>query len=296
MKFKKLAVLPYFEEPNPYLDISKYPIINIDGSKVESVFSGSQCATPEILKDRIRVWFSARNYHKNSQPFYYDLSRSNPLEIIGKCTEPQIPLGSAGTANESGCMISQVRGMYKYFTGWNNTSRSDVKYRTAIMGTYRGKEWIIRDRTTESPCGTSMYFRPNQGSVDYWMSFKRWVGGEPLYGINCYDEYFGEHPILDDSNFCYARPVTIVLDNIDHLFYSKRSVFDYRENPANSYKIYVKKEHYKEDSVKELVEIEGEENARMICYGYPIQVDNRVLMFYNNDFQSQICLAEMIND
>lgn len=292
MKFRKLGELSPFKKS-----------IRIKHGSCTGLeyYNGSQAPCVEDLPNCLRIWFSARDTANQSHPFYHVVPKDDLLHIVDTCYEPQLPLGSAGEADENGVMLSQVLPDRFIYTGWNKTWRPDVRFRTSLMECSRksGVKIVHKERELQSECGTSMQFcKPQQ---DVFMSVYKWQEGEPYYTINyeCHDEYYeyfvGSGRAFDfDPSFCYARPILFCIDQVEYLFYSKRSAKDYRDNPENSYKIYVRKEWYKPDSVEKLVEIEGEDSPKMLAYGYPIKLDNKIIMFYNTSFTGPISVAEWI--
>lgn len=281
MKFKLLGVLPEY---------------------INKSWHGSQAPSPQVLDGCIRVWFSARDHNGYSQATYYDISKDYPSNLfVQQNYRVQIPLGSPGEADSNGAMPSMIEGDFIHYTGWNKTDRADVRYRTACM-TYHiptKRKSIICDRTTEGPCGSSMPFY--QRDMLYYMAYQKWENSEPFYNIayeplgdNRHVFGAGVEVDLDDNTGGIARPVIKTINDIDCLFYSKRGKFDYRTDPEETYKMYVKKAFYYDSSIEEPVIVEGDDN-HFQAYAYPIKVDDRVLLFYNSgSFTSAIHVAELV--
>ena len=285
MRFKKIGELPAFP--------------SVNGS-----YSGSQAPTPELMADRLRIHFSARDTKGRSHPFFWDVSLAYPYVPIAPSGRTNIPLGKLGEGDESGVMISQVLPNEILYTGWNRGD-DKVRYRTCCMSWNRtsGRKAMYFDRNPLGPVGTSMMIKHTEQSV-FYMADQRWelnpAGNmyEPFYNIayqygydGNYDQGGGIQEELDDKTGGIARPV-IWQDKTqeDYLFYCKRGKWDYRTDKNESYRTYVKREYYYDDKPEKLVEIEGEDGF-MIAYAYPITIDGKTYLLYNNHFQSQICVA-----
>lgn len=288
MKFKKIKQLPIFESG----EVAEMNGITGDFYPV-SEYTGSQAPAPLVMSDRIRVYFSARNTEKQSHIFYYDLSKIS-LDIMDTSTKPLIPLGNPGEADEDGTMVSQVIDEdYILYTGWNK-GNDKVRYRTSCMIYQNNKKMILSDRTDKSPCGTSMpVYVNNSGDTALYMSYYKWENSEPFYSITFHDAF--EFPLNLPNNKCYARPV--FYDN--KVFISARDPYNYRTVKDSTYRLFyfefnrdVRYDNANID-LKEVL-IEDSEDDFMQAYGYPIAVGNRILLFYNNNFQSEIQIAESI--
>lgn len=290
MKFQKLGRLKEF----------RAGVAHYTEHDKSSQYMGSQAACPVVMKDRIRVYFSARDSQKQSHCFFYDLNRDNPLEIIDTCTEPLIPLGKPGEFDEHGTMPSWANKDVIWFTGWNKTGRDDVRYRTACgYFVLKTKEkGILLDRLNNAPCGTSMPFQYVDGNYTYilYMSYIGWEDGEPLYEISEHTSYLGYEGTTEDYETLLhlkanegglARPVMFK----NKLFYCKRGKTKYRTNRDESYKMFYCSLRNKKETP---IEVEGCESDLMIAYGYPFQVDKKVYMLHNSDFTSPLVLSELV--
>src|ERR1700722_5125288 len=135
MIFKKLGQLPAFKSSQ--LDTQHYRELGGNFTRRIPMYSGSQAACPYVMEDRIRVYFSARDQHNRSFPFFYDLDLNNPLKVLDTCNDPLLELGASGRFNDSGNMVSQITKsqwndtLVMQVTGWNKGS-GDIRYRTAL--------------------------------------------------------------------------------------------------------------------------------------------------------------------
>ncbi len=252
---------------------------------------GSQAPTVDELDSGVlRVYFSARDAWGRSHPFYYDVLKSNPLKILYTGEVP-IPLGEPGSPDELGVMISHVWHRWIYYTGWGN--HPTERYKTTSMEfDTKTKEKRIMFNDSMFPNGTSMPFLC--WDTILFMGFTEWVNGEPFYAIYR-DDDSGEPTLelpLGPNEGGLARPVSF--DNDRYIFFSSRGKFNYRTDPAETYKLKVADLDSRNDNTKVVVHnitIEGDNN-HMKAYGYPIKVDNKTYLFYNSgSFTSPIHVA-----
>ena len=288
MRFKKIKQLPIFESG----EVGEMNGITGDFYPIPE-YRGSQAPAPLVREDRIRVYFSARNQDKQSHIFYYDLDKDT-LDVIDTPNKPLIPLGNPGEADEDGTMVSQVLDEnHILYTGWNK-GNDNVRYRTSCMIYQNNKKMILADRTDKSPCGTSMpLYTDDSGDTTLYMSYYKWEKSEPFYSITFHDAF--EYPLNLPKDKCYARPT--FYDN--KVFVSVRDPYNYRSQKESTYKLFYfdfnRDVRYDNASIdlKEVI-IDNSEEDFMQAYGYPIAVGNKVLLFYNNNFQSEIQIAELI--
>lgn len=288
MKFKYLGSLPKFE-------LYSFFVVNISSGGTRLDYSGSQAPTPQLMDDRLRIWFSARDRENRSNAFYYDVSLDDPLNVIGQANKPQIPLGPPGSPHEHGVMPSCVVGDAMYFAGWENPKRDDVRYRTTCMW-YRFKDkkvGLLKDRDSEFMFGSSMPFMCLDDYFNFYiMGYKGWEASEPMYSIFEFDSANDSVcQILNISGKSIARPT--MLDN--KVIVSIRHNHDYRNNSDKMYRMFFFQPN---DSFNNgYITIEGDNNP-MQCYGYPVTIDNKTYLLYNSGggpegFTSPIRVAEL---
>ena len=87
-----------------------------------------------ILENKIRLFFSKRDYLNRSHPFYVDVDINDPKKIIYSSTKPILKLGDAGTFDESGIMPTCIKKVFgKYFLYYIGYSLSgNVPYKNSI--------------------------------------------------------------------------------------------------------------------------------------------------------------------
>lgn len=275
-KFKLLGTLPAF---------------NFNG------FKGTQCPTPVLMDDHIKIYFTARN-EGNSLPFVLTVSRDNPLEVRQLNTRPLLELGTEGTFDHNGVMCSQVvqeeEDQWKmYYTGWERFKESPVRFRTACgEATVKDGKWVkdglFWDRSSRAPYGTSMPFVTNANM--YFHGIVKWENNEPFYNIQDYDGVIFD---LKEGEGGLTRPVELAgWQGLDLLFYSYRKAFGYRSEKIKSYKLGYGVLDWLCNCREDDITIKGDEDSFMQCFGYPLLVDDKLYLFYNSgSFNSPIHVA-----
>lgn len=311
MKFRKIKTLPAFESKklNDHCpECEGTP--SLTGSQAPSPVYYSNTAT--IDNSSIELYFSARDIFNRSFPVLHRLDHN--LDVINSDEyEYNIELGPSGSFYSDGFMVSQFieyeESSHGLFTGWNKGD-AKLRYRTALgsfyhMGNRQPFEHVYGprvDRHQEAPLGTSMEFRLiKYVDLSLIMCYNFWKDGEPHYDIGVFEL---EKHRVDKLNLglsveqCAARPTVIEWKDELLMFVSIRNMFDYRKNKEKSYKLYVTKLPFSVRTISkplelEPVEIEGEDGL-MQAYGYPVEKDGRLLLFYNTDFRSPISIAELV--
>ena len=285
-----------------------------------SVTSHAQCPTVLVLEDRLRVFYADRAAGK-SFIAYVDVDRADPTRVIAWRHVPIIGLGKPGTFDEDGMMPSCIdvdsRGVYAmYYSGWN--AGGSVPYRNAI-GTLRSVDGESWERVSEGPsldrseidpimCVTPwvtsitghlrMYYVSGtrwekiDGHLEpvYVIKYATWDGGWAPMGITCIK------PSHDREAF--SNPTIFKRDGLYQMLFCSRDSQDYRGG-TGSYRI---RSAESKDGVtwkrtsNGLMESADGWDSEMTCYPYVVEVDGRLLCFYNgNGFgQTGIGLAEWV--
>lgn len=278
-------------------------------------YSHAQCPTAAVLSDRIRIFYADRDAHNRSYIAYFDTYRESPDRIIAVHGEPIIALGKPGTFDDSGMMPSCIVNNGKfllYYSGWNKGST--VPYRNSIgllVSDYadefsRHSEGPVMDRSSLDPimCVTPWVEKDRM----WYVSGLRWdnIDGhlEPIYVIKharantthwvpsigvCIKQ---EHP-----QEAFSNPTVIHDEEGYRMWFCSRDSHDYRGGDG-SYRIRSARSHdgYAWERTDDGLNVGEGWESDMTCYPYCINVDGRLLMFYNgNSFgKTGIGLAEWV--
>lgn len=283
----------------------------------------TQVPTPYVFDDFIRLYYAGRKDGK-SFPAYVDIDRKS-FAVIKVNEEPIMKLGKPGMFDADGimpsCVIENDDELWLYYIGWSelkNTARYQNEIGLAISEdggeTFeRMFEGPIIGRSPNEPGLAVMPFvrQESSGSFSMWyQSGTGWhsVGDkyEPTYVIKYASSYDGirwdRNPDqCIESQFllqAFSRPCIAKIDGFDSMWYCARGSGDYRGGDG-SYRIECAEALDKinfmrsVDMPKLFIGTDGEFDSHMQCYPYVIEIDGRILMFYNgNDFgQSGIGLA-----
>ncbi|MBL8029090.1 MAG: hypothetical protein JNL74_21895, partial [Fibrobacteres bacterium] len=98
--------------------------------------SHAQCPTAIVLKDRIRIYFSARLPNQQSLPTFIDVEIDNPLRIMNINKIPILEMGRKGTFDENGIIPSYIvrkdNKVYLYYAGWSQCKNVPYKNFTGL--------------------------------------------------------------------------------------------------------------------------------------------------------------------
>lgn len=214
----------------------------------------AQTPTPWVMDDRVRVYFAERDDLNKSFIRYVDLDINDPTKLLGQPSGRVLDNGLPGTFDDEGQMPSAVIGdahsLNLYYSGWN--SRNTVPYHNASgvafsqdggFTFHRRVDGPILDRTPDEPY---LAVTPSMcGGLTYYVSGKRWerIAGryEPIYTIHAalsqdglqYKRLGEVVPQFHDHE-CFSRPWVMRIDSGWHMWYSRRSAYDYRDG-ANAY-------------------------------------------------------------
>lgn len=273
----------------------------------------TQCPTPYVMQDRIRVYYSCRN-NGCSFPAFFDLSKD--LKTVLKVYEqPIMDLGNPGEFDSDGimpgCIIENDNELQMYYTGWNEKSKT-ARYHNAIGLavsidgglTFKKKfKGPILDRNHAEPdlhC-TPFVIKDNNKFKMWYSSGTGWdiVCGkwEPTYEIK-YAESGDGVEWNRESNGClaintmkaYNHPSILFNEkiNIYNMWYCERDSYHYR-NGVGSYKIKHALSHdginFKE-GVRDVLIAEDNQDAfdsNMQAYPYIFNFDDKLIMMYNGN-------------
>lgn len=239
--------------PNIPQEVVAEPIEWEPLGRIHSCDDYSQCPTPIVMRDRVRVYVSSRDEKNRSHIGFVDLDLDDPTKVIG--TKKNIlALGPSGSFDHCGqipsCAVHMTTHIELWYSGWVAPS-GDVAYQNAIGVAVGDGESFVRkhdgpvmDRTALEPY---MAVTPCIiGDRMWYISGQRWieVGGksEPIYVVReakwmGYWERKGEEVIRQTSpTDCYSRPWVYQHKAMWRMLFSYRDVTDYRDG-ENAYRI-----------------------------------------------------------
>ncbi|MGH9872613.1 MAG: hypothetical protein ACRD9S_09120 [Pyrinomonadaceae bacterium] len=288
-------------------------IFSVDGRYPWSQ-THAQIPSPDLLPNgRIRIYYSTRDSLNRSLTSFIEVSADNPQKILYEHNKPILEFGSLGCFDDCGVMPSSVvthdEKKYLYYCGWNTSTT--VRYRNCIGlavsedggATFeRAFAGPILDRTKDEP---HLVVTPHVIIEDgIW---KMWYCGgtewkivngvtEPQYLIKYAESADGidwrrDNRVLipyKDENEAIGRPVVVHESGLYKMWYSYRSIADYRHNRERSYRIgYAEsKDNVKWERKDEQVGIELADegwDSEMMAYPYIVDYEDKRYLFYNGN-------------
>ena len=265
----------------------------------------------------IRVYFSTRDSQGRSLPDYVELDADNPSKIIRENLKPILDLGQIGTFDDCGVMPSWIvtngAKKYLYYIGWN--VRNTIPYHNSVglaISEDSGKtfskfsEGPLWDRNFEDPhySGTSCVLYDKGIWKNWYLSCTGWymVNGksEPKYhikyaesidGINWQRKGIIAIDYKTDQEAGIVKASVIIEDGVYKMWYSYRSILDYRIDRNSSYRIgYAESMNgikwIRKDDSSLTLDISPDINewdGLMVEYPHVIDVKGERLKFYNGN-------------
>lgn len=269
--------------------------------------------TALLCGDYIRVFFSSRDQNNKSHPFFFDVHKENPLDIKFIQKTPILDLGSLGSFDDDGIMPCGIvrldeRTIYLYYVGWNRGVT--VAYRNAIglaVSHDNGRHFkkmfdgpIIDRRKNEAHMAASPCVMKEGNLWHCWYtSGTRWVlinnKTEPIYTIryaysdNGVDWVRDGHECMDQASDyeAFARPTVIKENGLYRMWYNFRGCDNYRDG-VSSYQIGYAESHdaanwVRKDSEAGIKRSKEGWDSSMQCYPFVVELENKLLMFYNGN-------------
>lgn len=279
------------------------------------MLSHAQVPIAEKLSDDVlRIYFGTRDKSNRTVTTFIGVEADNPQNVLYVHDRPVLGLGQLGCFDDSGAMPSWIvnheEALQLYYIGWNTSTT--VPYRNSIglaISKDAGKSFTrlydgpIMDRTHNEPhfCATPCVLIV-QGIWKMWyLSCVKWEvhngKSEPYYNIKYAESKDGIHwnrrrivciDFKSPDEAGIVRPCVIKEDNLYKMWYSYRSIKDYRTNKKYSYRIgYAESSNGKEWTRKdELVGIDVSVDgwdSMMIAYPF-VYVHNGIkYMLYNGN-------------
>lgn len=258
-----------------------------------------------------RIYYSKRIDGK-SHPFYIDVEKGNPSNVLYESTEPILKLGKLGQFDVSGIMPTEIIDVdnvkYLYYIGW--TTRIDVPYHNSLglaISEDGGNTWR---KISEGPVlstsfnepgyvGTISIIQNNNLYYGYYLSCREWRvfddKPEPIYdikyatsidGINW--KPTGTAISLENNEGGISKASVLKLNDRYLMWYSVRMENDYRTNIDNSYRIRCAESYdlinWKKIDILGLdIDLESDWENIMVEYPHVIEHENKLFMFYNGN-------------
>ena len=277
-------------------------------------FSHCHKPTPFIIDDNtIRVYFGVRDKNVKSRTTFIDLDIHNLGRIKYIHDRPILDLGKIGTFDDSGVNVSSLvkneDEIYMYFIGWNPSTT--VHTRNSIGLAVSKDNGFSFERLFDGPildrCKNEPYYT---GAVDvlkennfwkmWYTSGTEWklINGkfEIFYHIKYATSLNGidwERKniscILPSHEFeAVARPCVIKDKGLYKMWYSKRSLINFRTEKTHSYRPGYAESNDGISWVRfdKSVGIDVSEmgwDSEAISYPYVLKVVDKLIMFYNGN-------------
>ncbi len=278
----------------------------------------AQLPTPFLLNEEtelIRIYFSYRNQFGQSQIGFFDYEMLHK-NLINLNLNIGLKFGEIGCFDDSGLMPSSIvkisaTSLLLFYTGW--TTAKTVPYKLAIglaessdNGITFKKHSIgpILSTSPEEPyftCSPRVFKDKNEWRM-FYVSCRCWGKAaskyEPVYilrTIESKNPHVWTHSkpenVLhaNEPNTAYTSANLVEIDDQTYMWYCKRSISDFRNNPKNSYTIECMKqnEQYKWESLNKrdfgLSTSNEGWDSQMVAYPYIIKIRDRLCLFYNGN-------------
>lgn len=216
----------------------------------------------KIDERTLRIYFGPRDRQGRTRPAFIEVDPDNPGDVLRIHDRPVMDLGLPGAFDDSGvmpsCIVHDGPRTLLYYVGWEQSVT--VPYRQAIglaassdggVSFERIFDGPIVDRTPHEPyfCTSPFVLRDNAGWRLWYATTTSWsdVNGrqEPRYRIRSAESADGQawHPRnlpgIEYANDTEAsgRPWVVKEHGRYRMWYSYRSIVDYRSDKAQGYRI-----------------------------------------------------------
>lgn len=278
-------------------------------------FDYSHChkPTPLLMDDYIRVYFGVRDKAGKTRTTFVDLDKDNPSKIIYVHDKAVLDLGKIGAFDDSGANVSSVimknNKVYMYYIGWNPSTTVHTRNAIGLAisedgGTtfHRAYDGSILDRNKNEPyyTGAVDVKRINNQWMMWYTSGTEWkiVSGKPEIWYHI--KYAHSDNAIDwvrDNVLCIppedefeatARPSVVFQDGIFKMWFSKRSIVDFRKKSIAQYRAGYAESRNGMDWVRKDAQVGIDVSnkgwdSEAIAYPYIIEINDRMVMFYNGN-------------
>jgi hypothetical protein len=281
----------------------------------------------------IKIYFSTRDNLSRSNPGYIEVDADDPTKILQIGKSPLLPLGDLGTFDDCGVMPSWIVNRdaekWLYYIGWN--VRNTIPYHNSVGLAISKNGGGIFNKYSNGPLWDRNYIEPHYSGTscvlldkgiwkNWYLSCTEWkiINGrsEPKYHIKYAESSDGikwdRKGIIaidykNDKEAGIVKASVIIEEGIYKMWYSYRSIYNYRTSQESSYRIgYAEssnginwKRRDSDDSHTLTISADRTQwDGLMVEYPHVIDVNGRRLMFYNGDNfgKSGFGFAEFIKD
>lgn len=267
----------------------------------------------EIGDGALRIYFGTRDARGRSHTSYIEVEADRPAEVTYVHDEPILPLGEAGTFDDSGIMPSWLVNhggrKYLYYIGWN--PEVTVPYRLSIglaVSDDGGRVFRkisagpICDRAVDEPYfNTAPCVLYDGGAWRMWyVSCTGWEvvndRPEPRYHVKYAESADGVHwrktgrvcIDYDERTEAIGRPCVFEEGGKYKMLYSYRGVRGYRTDPTQSYRLgYAESGDglvwTRRDGEAGIVRSEEGWDSEMVEYCFVHEHGGRKYLFYNGN-------------
>lgn len=280
---------------------------------VDWMLSHAQCPTALVLLDTIRIFFSVRDHLGESLITYIDVDKDDPSHILYQHNVPILPKGKRGTFDENGLIPSYIieidKKIFLYYAGWSRSVNVPYKNFTGLAISEDGGSTF--KKFSDSPVLTMDHNNPlsatgpciirkdDQFECIYSTGID-WIDVDGKYehtyllvsahskdGINW--ETSQNYVIKPEKEYmAHCKPAVAIINGKYHLWFSKRGSYNFREAGDSSYRLgYAVSNDFKTwNRHDEICGIDVSPigwDSEMICYPHIIQMDKKIIMFYNGN-------------
>ncbi|MCB0723914.1 MAG: hypothetical protein KDC73_04380 [Ignavibacteriae bacterium] len=274
--------------------------------------SHAQEPVADIMRDRLRIYYSSRDAGNKSHTSYIETDVNDPGKILFENPEPILPLGERGSFDDDGVMPSCVIGhdgkKYLYYTGWHraeeypylNSMGLAVSEDGGVTFSKYGDEPLIKVVGKGEFTGTSFVMLDDGVFKMWYLHCVKWVEvsglKEPVYNIKYAESQDGKQWApsvkgvieLNEDEGGISSPSVLKEDGIYKMWYSYRRSVDYRTNKDSSYRIgYAESNdgiHWiRKDDEAGIERSDEGWDSDMTAYPYVVRKDNTRYMFYNGN-------------
>jgi hypothetical protein len=285
-----------------------------DGSFDWSV-THAQVPVIDILDDRIwRIYYATRGTDNRSRTGYIEVQAHKPENILYIKPEPILVFGRPGAFDEDGIMPSSLLTIgdkkYLYYIGWSQ--RKNVPYQNSIGLAISSDGGRSFQKYSEGPIigvnhidpfftGTINVIKDGNLFRGYYLSCLGWKMvnerlestyvlkyAESADGINWQRTGRVAIPFKNQEEGGIVSAAVIKRENKYLMWFGYRKYYDFRANPANSYRIgFAESEDglnwLRDDSLSGIDVSESGWDCEMISYPYVIGSKGQLYMFYNGN-------------
>ena len=275
--------------------------------------SHTQCPTAIVLRDKIRIFFSARDSFGESLPTFIDVSKENPSEILYQHPEPVLLKGRKGTFDENGIIpsyfIEKNGEIYFYYAGWSRSENVPYKNFTGLAISKDGGNtfkkyseapvFTMDENNPLSATGPCIVYHENKYKCVY-STGKEWimVNGKLEHTyllVNAFSNdainWFTTNKIViepENEFIAHCKPAFFIKNNVFHMWFSKRGSYDFRKGGDTAYRLgYATSKNFIEWERTDLNGgIDVSKNgwaSEMICYPHIVETEKNYIMFYNGN-------------